>query len=147
MSTKSEKAVAMFQTGCNCAQSVLAACGQELGLAHETALRVAQTFGGGMGRTGSVCGALTGALMAVGLRHAALDGADTATKMLAYDKAQRLMQEFARRNGFLLCRDLTGCDLTTSEGQKQFKDKDVHNKICVQLVRSAVEIFDLILPA
>ena len=61
-----EDAVRFHQMGCNCAQSVLAACGKYTGLEQDTALSVAAGFGGGV-RSGEICGAISGAVMAIGL--------------------------------------------------------------------------------
>ena len=93
MTANSESAVTMFLEGYNCAQAVLACCGRDLGLPRETAIRVAQAFGGGMGRTGNVCGAVTGAMMVIGLKHSVKNAKDAATKELAYS----MTQEFLRR--------------------------------------------------
>ena len=64
--TLQEEAVRFHQQGCNCAQSVLAACGAYTGLEPETALRVAAGFGGGV-RSGEICGAISSTVMAIGL--------------------------------------------------------------------------------
>lgn len=130
----------MFLDGYNCAQSVLASCAIYRGLPQEYALRVAQAFGGGIGRTGNLCGALTGALMAVGLRCAAMDASDGQSKTKAHELAQQIIAQFAARNKSLLCRELTGCDLSTEEGHKQFKEGGIQQRICAELVRSGVEI-------
>ena len=61
-----EEAVRFHQMGCNCAQSVLAACGKYTGMDQDTALSVADGFGGGV-RSGEICGAISGAVMAIGL--------------------------------------------------------------------------------
>lgn len=61
-----EDAVRFHQQGCNCAQSVLAVSGKYTGLAQDTALSVAAGFGGGL-RSGEICGAISGAVMAIGL--------------------------------------------------------------------------------
>ena len=58
MSTNAENAAAMLKQGFNCAQSVLASCGTRFGLGRDAGLKAAAGFGGGMGRTGNVCGAL-----------------------------------------------------------------------------------------
>ena len=144
--TNADRAEAMFLEGYNCAQSVLATCGQDRGLPRETALRVAQALGGGIGWTGNVCGALTGALMAIGLECAAIEASDIPSKAKAHQLAQAVAAEFGRRNGTLLCRELTGCDLRTAEGQQRFKDNDARHKVCAKLVRDGVEIFEQILP-
>ena len=142
MTDSPQRAEAMFLEGFNCAQSVLACCGEGRGISRELAIRVAQAFGGGIGRTGNLCGALTGAMMAIGLKHAAIDAADGASKARAYDVAQTVLAEFEKRNGWLLCRDLIGCDLRTAEGQRQFKESGAHQKICAKAVRIAAEIVE-----
>ncbi len=68
MSDKAERAAELFQKGYNCSQSVIGAYAEELGVPEETALRMAAGFGGGIGRCGEACGALTGGVMVVGLR-------------------------------------------------------------------------------
>jgi len=142
MSKNAEAAVAMFMEGYSCAQSVLACCGRDRGLPQELAIRVSQAFGGGIGRTGNLCGALTGALMVIGLKCAAVDPADAAAKARAYELAEAVLSEFQRRNGTLLCRELVGCDLRTPDGQKHFHDSDAKGKVCAKAVRDAVEIVE-----
>ena len=68
--SKAEVAVDCFEEGFNCSQAVVSAFAPELGLDRETALRVAAAFGGGMGRTGETCGAVSGALMVIGMQLA-----------------------------------------------------------------------------
>ncbi len=70
---QSERAIAYFKEGFNCSQAVFAAFAPQSGLEREMALRIAGTFGGGMGRLGEVCGAVTGALMALGLQYGCTD--------------------------------------------------------------------------
>jgi C_GCAxxG_C_C family probable redox protein len=140
MTKNADEAVAMFLEGYNCSQSVFACCAKDYGLPRDIAIKVAQAFGGGVGRTGSLCGALSGAIMVVGFHCSAASGADAPAKMKAYEIARRIMDEFAQRNGSLLCRELTGCDLMTEDGQRKFKEIDAHHTICAKLVRDAAEI-------
>ena len=137
----------MFLEGYNCAQAVLASCGQTRGMRRELAIRVGQAFGGGIGRTGNLCGAMTGALMVVGLGRDAVDADDAVARAAAHEKAQAVMTEFARRNGSLLCRELIGCDLRTTQGQQHFKDTDALHKVCAKAVRNAAEIIEKLLSA
>ena len=64
-----DRAGSAFDEGFSCSQAVLSAFAPEHGLDRETALKVATAFGGGMGHRGDTCGAVTGAFMAIGLRH------------------------------------------------------------------------------
>jgi C_GCAxxG_C_C family probable redox protein len=69
MKTKTEVAADRFLSGYNCAQAILYAFGPDLGLDGETALKVATGLGAGMGRRGEVCGAVTGGILALGLKY------------------------------------------------------------------------------
>ena len=78
-----DRAGSGFEEGFNCSQAVFSAWAEELGLDRETALRVATAFGGGMGHRGDTCGAVTGAFMAIGLKHGRLRADDEETRDLA----------------------------------------------------------------
>jgi C_GCAxxG_C_C family probable redox protein len=107
---------------------LLAVC-QELGLENAAIPRIASGFGGGIGGTGAVCGAVVGAVMAIGLER----GRDAASE----DRygTWRLVQEFRRRfeteMGHICCHELTGVDLSTEEGQKQFWSSGVPMRVCL----------------
>lgn len=59
MGNRSQQAIELFNQGYNCAQSVLGAFCEDLGIDFETALRLSSSFGGGMGRLREVCGAVS----------------------------------------------------------------------------------------
>lgn len=137
-----DKAIALFDKF-NCAQSVFAACGPYEGLSEQMCLTVAGPFGAGMGRLGEVCGAVTGALMVLGMRRGQEMAADPAqARGPLYTRVNAFATAFQQRNGSLLCRELTGCDLRTAEGQAQFKALDLHHRLCRKLVADAVELLD-----
>ena len=103
---KAEKAKQNFLSGMNCAQSVLCAFEDECGLAHETALKLASGFGGGMARMREVCGAVSGMFMVLGLLYGYDDPkADTEKKQL-YTDVQALAEEFRKDAGSILCREI-----------------------------------------
>ncbi len=143
MSERSEKAVACFEDF-NCAQSVITTCGPEFGLDRETALRVAGGLGGGMGRLGEVCGAVTGAFLVIGLKHGKshLEDDESETKEKAYALVYEFADRFRARNGSILCRELLGCDIGTPAGRDQAREKGLFNDLCPKLVRDAVEILE-----
>jgi len=137
-----EAALGLFEEGCNCAQAVCAALGPDLGLPRETCLALGAGFGAGMGREGEVCGALSGGLMILGLRHGRGEADPVALKERVYERAQELLAGFRARHGTLRCRDLLGCDLKTPEGRQQSKDRDLHHAVCAGLVREVVEFLE-----
>ncbi len=134
-----ELAEARHQQGYNCAQSVFSALAERVGLPVETALKIAAPFGGGIGRLGEVCGAVSGGLMAIGAAegHTA---ADPAAKERSYRLARDFAEEFRRRHGAITCRELLGCDIGTPEGQQQAREAGLFKQRCPLYVRDAVEI-------
>ena len=137
-----ERAVSCFQEGFSCAQSVLSAYGPQLGLDRECCLKVAGAFGAGMGRMGRTCGAVSGALMVIGLKHGKTRGEDDQAKERAYGLVQEFVHEFERRNGSTVCNELLGCDIGTPEGMALAQEKGLFDTLCPKLVQDAAEILD-----
>lgn len=137
-----------MKAGYNCAQSVLYAYGPGLGLDAETSLKVATGLGAGMGRRGEVCGAVTGGILALGLKYGRGARQDRLATEETYRKTLELMARFEKRHGSCLCRVLIeGCDLRTEEGQLYFKEHDLLHKTCMGCVQSVVEILAQIMDA
>jgi C_GCAxxG_C_C family probable redox protein len=137
---KADQAVGRFQGGFNCAQAVLSAFAPGLGLAEDLAGRLATAFGGGMGCSGNVCGAISGALMVIGLRTGTSRAFDKEGKERAYQAARDFLQQFQARHGSLACRELIGCDIGTPEGVAYAKERDLFTTRCCEFVRTAAEI-------
>ena len=108
----------------NCAQSVLCAFAADVGLEKDTALKISACFGGGM-RCGEVCGAVTGILMAIGMKHGSAAENDEAGKYPAYKKTAEYINRFKEIHGTLLCRELL---------------KTGGKAICEKAILNAVEI-------
>ena len=141
--SNSDLAVACFEEGFNCSQSVLLPFAPTLGLDRETALRVAAPFGGGMGRTGETCGAASGALMAIGLRYAQPSADDKDAKERTYELAAEFLNRFAGRNdGCVKCRELLGRDIGTPEGLQAARERGFFETLCPKFVRDAAEIVE-----
>ncbi len=141
MADKAQSAVDKFAEGYNCAQSIVFAFRDECGLSEDAALKVSCGFGAGMGRKQEVCGAVAGGIMVLGLRRGrgAQDGRSVTEDL--YPMTREFMDRFAIRNGSYLCRNLlSGCELTSEEGQRRFKEDGLFEKVCKQCVRSAAEI-------
>lgn len=136
---KKQSAVETFHNNFNCSQSVFSVFAEELGLDRETALKIACCFGGGM-RCGEVCGAVTGALMAIGLKHGHYKPEDSAAKADAYQKACLFTEQFKQKNKSIICKELLGCDLSLPEGQKAAAEQGLFATICPKMVEDAVEI-------
>ena len=137
MPDHSAVAVRTFGEGYNCSQAVLSAFAEAAGLPMDPALRVAAAFGGGLARTGETCGAVTGALMALGLHLASVDAADKDSKERLYGLARELMARLRSRHGSLACRDLLGCDIGTPAGWQAANDRGVFREVCPRVVADA----------
>jgi C_GCAxxG_C_C family probable redox protein len=139
--TSVEVAMTLFEEGFNCAQAVFAAHTPNLGLERETALKMAAPFGGGVGRMGEICGAVSGALMALGLRHASIQAEDKQSKEQVYLLSRELANRFgARNNGCIKCRELLGCEIGTPEGLQAAREHGLFETLCPKFVRDAAEI-------
>ena len=132
-------AVELFSAGYNCAQAAFVATAPEFGMDEASAIKVSAAFGGGIARSGNICGALSGALMALGLKRAPVETSPE-IKAAVYARAQKLIAAFSERCGAVDCRDLSGCDLSTPEGAARFASRNVHKTVCENLVRTAIAL-------
>lgn len=126
-----------FASGLYCAESVLLAIADEMGVESELLPKVATAFCSGMARMGGTCGALTGAMMGIGLALGRSDASQSV--QLSYGATQRLIQEFEQEFGSRDCHVLLGCDLNTPEGQATFKDQKLGQR-CAKYTGTAAEI-------
>ena len=133
-----EKAVTRFRSGYNCAESILITTQEVLGIKSKLIPKIATGFGGGIGRQGSICGAVSGTIMAIGLKYGRTE--PQGEKERAYVLAREFCKRFERKFGSLLCYNLTECDLTTEDGQKKFENFNVKEERCVKFVREAMNI-------
>ncbi len=143
---RSEEAKAIFNNGFNCAQSVFAAFAPESGIPVDESLRIATAFGGGMGRQQLVCGAVTGALMAIGaMRGKALHDPE-AKKQETYALTQDFCEAFIKKHGSLNCRDLLmGLNMRDPEENRKIKEQGLTETHCTRYVADAVEITEELL--
>ena len=137
---QTQHAVELFSRNYNCAQSVYAGGATGKGLSEAQRLALAAPFGGGVARQGEICGALTGALLALGESEGEAMAADpVAGRNALYERARQLTEAFREAHGAILCRELTGCALDTEAGQRAFKERGLHQNLCTKLVAFAAE--------
>lgn len=146
-----EKAKSLFESGYNCCQAVLCAYADELGLDETTALKIASSFGGGMGRLREVCGAVSGMFMVCGLRdgYTNIDGVNAhEEKMSHYERIQEFARKFINENGSIICRELLGLapkksslDMDSPVPEKR-SDEYYKKRPCAELVAMAASFLE-----
>ncbi|MEE3348846.1 MAG: C-GCAxxG-C-C family protein [Candidatus Gastranaerophilaceae bacterium] len=142
MSEKSEKAKELFKSGYNCSQAVLGVFCEELGMDFDTAMKLACSFGGGMGRMREVCGTVSGMFMAAGLAFSSSEPTSE-NKANQYKIVQELANRFREKNGSIICRELLqGVESSNSPIPSERTETYYKKRPCIELVADSVEIFE-----
>ncbi|MBQ7782753.1 MAG: C_GCAxxG_C_C family protein [Oscillospiraceae bacterium] len=139
--TKAEKALKLFSNNFNCSQAVLTAFAPDFGLDEKLALMLGTQFGGGA-RNGEMCGAVSGALMVLGLKYGHYQSENNEQKAQAYAIASDYTKRFREVNGSIVCRELLGYDLTKPDDMACIKEKNLFGEICPKMIKSAVEVLE-----
>ena len=143
MEDRIELAVSLFKEGYNCSQAVVAAYADMYGFTREQALKMAASFGGGIGRMRKTCGAACGLFMLAGLETGCTDGKDREGKEANYKVVQALAEEFKKRNGSITCAELLGLEKSaptpTTPGART--TEYYKKRPCVKMVEEAARIW------
>ncbi len=133
-----------FLNGYNCSQAVLLAFCEDFGLEKETALKISEPFGGGMGRMREVCGTVTGMFMVLGLAMGNSDAKDGSTKKNVYKSVQELAEKFKQDNGSIICRELLGLQKANKESYVPSERTTEYYKKrpCPELCKYAADILE-----
>lgn len=147
--TKREKAMQLFKKGYNCSQSVLGAFAEDLGIEFETAMRLASSFGGGMGRMREVCGTVSAMLMVLGIKCGYDEPKAFDKKAKHYKLVQDAAGMFRKKHGSIICRELLGLNLKSEEADNYIPSKRTDEyykkRPCVNIVGDAAELTEQIL--
>jgi C_GCAxxG_C_C family probable redox protein len=119
---------------------MLAGFGELYGLDRSAALKLARAFGSGMGM-GRECGAVTGALMILGLKVQEASS-EKETRYRVYDLVREFVRLFEEKRGTILCKDLLGVDTGTPEGRDKAIKDNLFRTLCPGFVRDAAQILD-----
>ncbi len=141
--SKADEAVNTFISGFNCSQAVLSAFSADYGLDTVMAYRVGAAFGGGIGHLGETCGAVSGAVMVIGLHYGMTVNDGSQSNREAYNKVLQLAADFKSRNGTIKCRELLGFDIEDREAFHSALKKGgfrAPQSICPKAVKDAAEI-------
>jgi C_GCAxxG_C_C family probable redox protein len=143
--TKSDDAMASYKSRFTCSSAVFSAFSNDLGLDPDTAKKIACGFGAGISKSGNICGAVTGAIMVIGLKYGKTTQGDDAATEKTRALVQKFLQEFKKRHGSVNCTELLGYNLGKPEEFAQARDNKQFVTKCPELVGDAAAILEQIL--
>jgi C_GCAxxG_C_C family probable redox protein len=140
-----ESAVQLFEGTCNCAQAILVTYGTKFGITKAQALQLGTGFGGGLARHGEVCGAVSGAIMVIGLKFGMVNQDNTEARTKTYEVITQFIDKYNEHQRSILCRELLGCDISTPGGREFASEKELFSTKCPEFVREAAIIMEELL--
>ncbi len=133
------------EKGFLCSEAVLLALSEVQNITSEIIPCIATGFGAGISRHGEVCGALSGAVMGLGLRFGRSQVSETPQDSSPYQFGQTMVNLFASRFGNIRCRDILDLDISSDEGRRKYRELNLWDSKCRELIRIATELaYDLL---
>jgi len=133
-----------FTEGFHCSQVMLEAFAADYGLDPILARKIGNPLAGGSG-LGGECGAVTGALMILGMEYGMADSGDSEAFQTTFEKVDTFVEKFKTQHGDLNCHQLIGLKVFSEEGYKEFVEKDIKLTQCIKYVEDAVDIVEKII--
>ena len=143
--TKSDEALTSFKNGITCSSAVFSAFSHELGLDEKMAKKIGCGFGAGVSRTGNICGAVSGAIMVIGLKYGKVEQGDDAATEKTRELTRQFIEEFTKKNGSVNCAELLGHDLSNQQEYEAAAKANLFKTKCPEYVRDAAHILERIL--
>lgn len=140
-----EKVLLSLKEGISCSQAIPFTYGPELDLDPETALRISSALGGGIARSGNICGAVSSAILVISLKHGHTKAEDTQAKEKTYSLVNKFINSFKDMNGSIKCSDLIGFDISTAEGIALAREKNIFLTVCPQYIENAARLMEKVL--
>ncbi|GLC79589.1 hypothetical protein LBYZC6_17030 [Lacrimispora brassicae] len=134
----------LFLQGIDCSQVVAGAFAEELGVDKKFLRKVSSCFGGGM-HCGETCGAVTGALMVLGMKYGHSQEGDSGQKQVMMEKTREFKKLFGEKYPSCICRDLLGHDISRKEELEKVMEKGLLLQFCPKVVEDTIEILGKIL--
>lgn len=128
-----------FGEGFDCSMAVFSRLAPEVDLTEEQGKKLASCFGVGM-MQGTICGAVSGAFLAIGAKYGNVEAGDMAQKGLCMQKRQEFIDRFTAEFGSLTCPGLLNLDLRKDEDMKKAQEQGVLTQICPKYCKRAIEI-------
>ena len=134
-----DDAKAYFDQHYNCAQSTVAPFAKRFGADLDMVFKLATPFGGGIGHSGKICGAVSGGIMAIGLARG-ITVYDSEKKAACYDLAKEFQERFVDLYGDLACPSLLGLDIGDPGELEEAREQDLFHTLCPCFVADAARI-------
>jgi len=144
-STRADEAVASFQKKFTCSAAVFSVFSDELGLDPALAKKIACGFGAGISKTGNTCGAVSGAILVIGLKYGKTVADDDAATEKTRALVRQFIHEFTLKNGSINCTELLGYNLNIQDEYDAAAKVNLFRTKCPEYVRDAAEILEKIL--
>jgi C_GCAxxG_C_C family probable redox protein len=142
MKSKEDIAIEKFRSGLNCAQSVVVAFVNYFGYDAKHAMNLSIGFGGGIGRLQKTCGAISGAVMVLGMYNSNKIADMSLRKEQTYEMVQDFVKKFKKLNGNSDCRLLLNCDLNSEDGHSLYTKLNLREKVCEKCIIDAVRLLE-----
>lgn len=142
MTSNEQTAREYFKQGYNCAQSVFLTYAHKYGFDNDTALKLSSSFGGGMGRMREVCGAVSAMFMVAGLEKGYTENNNDEIKAKHYTRIQALANEFKKKHGTIICRELLGVDADDNPIPSKRTEKYYQERPCEEFIADTCKILD-----
>ena len=140
--TYADRARELFLSGCSCSQAVFGAFAQDAGIDRETAMKLASSFGGGLGGARELCGAVSGMMMAAGLLFGYSDIGDLDVKTAHYARSRALVEAFKEKHETIICRELLSSLETLKADPSERTPEYYKTRPCARFVETAAALLE-----
>lgn len=139
-----EKIKELFAQGIDCSQVVAGTFAEKMQMSEEEARKMSACFGGGM-MCGETCGAVTGALMVIGMVYGHSQEGDMDQKNIMMGKVAEFKERYAKKRSSTMCRDLLGHDLSQEGELEKVLEEGLMFSLCPGVVEDVLDILEEIL--
>ena len=124
----------------NCSQSTMKAILVGMDMDFDQIMPLAAGLGAGVAHQGTVCGAVSGAIAALGVVESSLHIDALEQKEAAYSSGEEFVRRFKQKNDTILCNKLTGIEMSNLRARQEAMKEGIFSKVCPSFVSDAVRI-------
>jgi C_GCAxxG_C_C family probable redox protein len=143
--SSAEVASKKFIDGYRCSEAILISYGERVGLSHELSMKIGCALGGGLGGHGDICGAVSAAIIILGLKYGRTNKDDADKRIKTDMQVQKFLKKFKSKHKHTGCNNLIGFDRSTTKGHDIAVEAGVFKKICPDFVKDAGRILEELL--